>query len=795
MSLPIEPVLPQIAAALEARGMAVLAAPPGAGKTTRVPLYLDATIPQGRILMLEPRRVAARGAALRMAESRGEKVGASVGYRMRGDSKVSAQTRIEVITEGVLTRMIQSDPELTGIGTIIFDEFHERALQADLGLALALEVRAALRPDLRLLVMSATLDTAAVAGLLDNAPVIRSEGRAFAVETVWAERPPKGRIEAETAALVRRALAENEGSVLVFLPGQAEILRTQRLLADLPAEIAPLYGALPFKAQLAALAPPEAGQRKVVLATAIAETSLTIPDVRAVVDAGRARRPRFDPGKGMTRLVTETVSRAEAEQRAGRAGRVAPGRCYRLWTRGAHGGLPPFAPVEIAEADLTGLALDLAEWGAGPEDLPFLTPPPAAAFAEAQSLLRTLGAIDDHGLTAHGAALARLPLHPRLGHMLLRAEVLGQQTSAARLALLIEERGGAGPRQADAAARLRALLNAPTASVRTGLKRLAPKPDREPPALGALLSLAYPDRIAQRRPGNAPRYLLSGGAGAVLDAEDALGASTWLAVADLDGDRREARIRLAAPLTLSEIRALHPSVHHDVIAWDARARKVVAERQERLGALVLERARLSDPDPGAVLAAMLDGVRALGIAALPWSRAAQLLRARAAFGGHDLGDDALMAALDDWLGPWLAGCTSAADLAQRDLVPALESWLGHDTLRALDSAVPARVTTPTGSRIAIDYSGDQPKLSVRLQEMLGTTTHPVIGRDRIPLLIELLSPASRPIGLTQDLPGFWQGGYKDLRKDMRGRYPRHDWPEDPAEALPTRRAKAPRKRK
>jgi ATP-dependent helicase HrpB len=817
-ALPIEASLPRLVAALRHAGRAVLEAPPGAGKTTRVPLaLLEAGLVPGRILMLEPRRVAARAAAERLAATLGEAPGGRVGYRIRGESRPGSA--IEVVTEGVLTRMLQSDPALEGIGAVIFDEIHERALQADLGLALALEVRSALRPDLIILAMSATLDAAPLAVLMGGAPIITAEGRAFPVETVHLDRSlgPGAALEPAAADLILRALGETEGGLLAFLPGAREIRRTAALLAArLPAGVAlqPLHGAMPFAEQRAALAPlPTA--RKLVLATSIAETSLTIPDVRVVVDAGRARRARFDPGSGMTRLVTERVTRAEAEQRRGRAGRVAPGLCYRLWTRGEEGALAPYPPPEIATADLAVLALELALWGAEPEALPFLTPPPAPALTEASALLRDLGALGGDGRpTAHGRALAGLPVHPRLGHMLLVAAGAGGLDAAAKLAALLEARSLPQGGGADLAPLLAALAGrqeagrfqpAQRAALRAEARRLAAVAGRRaarpgaagaPPAPGGLLSLAYPDRIARRRPGAAPRFLLSGGKGARLADDDALAGADWLVAADLDGDPREALIRRALAVSEAEIRALHAErLHHARSAeWSRRDRAVLARERLMLGAVALEDRPWRDAPPDAVAAALLDGVRDLGLDALPWTPAARRLQARIEWlraRGENLppSDDAgLLAGLGDWLLPCIAGMSRQVDLATLDLAAILAGRLDRDQARTLERAAPAVVTAPTGTRLPIDYAG-APSVSVRLQELFGLTEHPCIGPDRTPLVLHLLSPAQRPVQTTSDLPGFWASSYADVRRDLRGRYPRHSWPEDPAEAEPTRRAK------
>ncbi|WP_017998801.1 ATP-dependent helicase HrpB [Paracoccus sp. N5] len=801
MELPIDAVLPDLTAALSAHGRAVLMAPPGAGKTTRVPLALLPVI-QGRILMLEPRRLAARAAAARMAETLGEPLGTRVGYRIRGESV--AGSRIEVVTEGILTRMLQSDPSLDGIGCVIFDEFHERSLNADLGLALAWEARAALRPDLALLVMSATLDAEPVAALLDGAPVIRSQGRAFPVETRWLDRPlPAGaRLVPEAARLIAEAEAATRalgGTILAFLPGEGEIRRTMAAL-DLPAEVVALYGAMEFKAQQAVLRP--AAGRRVVLATSIAETSLTIPDVKVVVDAGRARRARFDPGSGMSRLVTERVSRAEAEQRRGRAGRVAPGICYRMWARAEEGALPAFAPPEIAVADLAGLALELAIWGSDGSDLAFLTPPPEAALAEARALLRDLGALDAEGrITDHGRRLAALPLHPRLAHMLA---VAGRE--AAGLAALLADRDPLSGAPADLAPRLAALRDlrayrdrhpwpvndAALHRIRDEAKRLrrmseSGAGDSTDLSPGAMAALAYPDRIGQRRRDDQPRYVLSGGKGAVLPEGDAMAAHRFIVATDLDGDTREARIRLALPIHEAEIRALHADRIETVeaVEWSRRDSRVTARRQERLGALVLSDRALDAPDPQALARAAFEGLRQHG---LTWTPGAARLRARIAL-VPDLGpvDDESLLADPDWLLPWLTRARTLSDLRGLDLTEALKSRIGWDGQQALDRAAPAHFVTPLGRKVPIDYDHETPSIELKLQELFGVSRHPTVGGRA--LRISMLSPGAKPIAVTTDLPGFWAGGYGDVRKDMRGRYPRHPWPENPLEADPTLRAK------
>ncbi len=802
--LPIDAVLPELIGALRTHGQAVLQAPPGAGKTTRVPLaMLDAGLTEGRIVMLEPRRLATRTAAERMASTLGEKAGETVGYRMRGEARASKSTRIEVVTEGILTRMLQDQPDLPGIGAVIFDEFHERSLNADLGLALALECRAALRDDLILVAMSATLDAGPVAELMGAAPVITSQGQSFPVETRWLERPARGRFEAEMTALINSAAAETEGGILAFLPGEGEIRRVMGALNLTGFDVLPLYGSLPFVQQNKALAPTKA--RKLVLATAIAETSLTIPDIRVVVDGGRARRARFDPGSGMSRLVTEPVTRAEATQRAGRAGRVAEGVCYRLWTRGEEGALQAYPPAEIEVADLSGLALELALWGASPEALPFLTAPNPGGYVEAQALLSMLGALDaENRITDHGRALADLPLHPRLAHMLTVAG-----SKAAPLAALLADRDplsrGA---PVDLSLRLAAIrdfraysdrypfqANRPAAErIKQEAKRLQDRAKFTDTALSdaEMAALAYPDRVGLRRKGDVPRYVLSGGKGAVLPDGDDLSATRLIVVTDLDGDLSEARIRQAIAISEAELRGLFADqiAWHEVCAWSKRDRRVTTRRHERFGALVLDDRQWKDAPGDAIASAMLDGVRELG---LNWSEAARRFAARvelvrdAGQGLPDMSDMALMECLDDWLLPFLDGVTTAQDWKKFDMLDALRGRLTWEQMQALDAAAPAHFITPLGRKIPIDYSGEAPGISLRLQEMLGQTTHPRVGRT--PLRVTLLSPAGRPLQTTMDIPGFWSSSYADVRKDMRGRYPKHPWPEDPTRADPTLRAK------
>jgi ATP-dependent helicase HrpB len=835
--LPIEPVLPAIADALAAHGAAVLVAPPGAGKTTRVPLaLLDAPwLGDGTIVVLEPRRVAARAAARRMANLLDEDIGATVGFRVRADTRVGRDTRVEVVTEGVLTRMLQTDPTLDGVAVVIFDEFHERSLHADLGLALTLHARSLVRPDLRVLVMSATIDGAAVGALLGDAPVLVSEGRSFPVETRWLGRPADDRIEAPMARAIRAALADSDGDLLAFLPGAGEIRRVAAMLGDsLPRdiEVIPLFGALPGAEQDRALTPLPDGRRKVILATSIAETSLTIDGVRVVVDSGLSRRPHFDPGAGMTRLETVRVSRASAEQRRGRAGRTAPGVCYRLWSEHDHHGLVDQSPPEMRAADLTALALELAVAGIDdPASLRWLTPPPDGALAHARELLRQLDAIDGHGrATAHGRALTLLGAHPRMSHMLLHAAASGAIRQAAALAALLGDRdfirtGRAGADvdiatrvemiagdhdhshisgatvDRDGLRRARADARQIEDRVRDALRRGAPLPRTsgggELP-LGALVALAYPDRVARRRFGQSGRYLLRSGAGAALAAEQALTTSEWLAVAELDGRRTEARIHLATAVGEADVRRLFAAdiQRSEAVELDERTGSVVARRTERLGEIILAESTSATPDPALVADTFAREVVARGVAALPWSEAARRVRQRLAFlHAHfpdwpDVSDHALGLTIGAWLAPALSGLRRLDDLRDLDLGTLLLDRLDWRERGRFDELAPTHVVVPSGSRIPVDYSDPAaPVLAVRLQELFGLTDTPRIAGGRVPLTLQLLSPAHRPVQVTRDLAGFWRTSYFDVRKEMRGRYPRHHWPENPLEAEPTRRVK------
>ena len=810
-SLPVDEALPRLKQALEARNAAVLVAPPGAGKTTRVPLaLLDAPWLAGRkIVMQEPRRLAARAAARRMAATLGEAVGETVGYRVRLDSKVGPRTRIEVVTDGLFLRLLQDDPSLDGIGCVIFDELHERGLDTDLSFALVREAQSALREDLRVVAMSATLDPGPVADRLGGAATIESAGRMFPVETRYLDREAAGRIEDTMAAAIRRALGEQGGSALVFLPGVAEIRRVEERLQGLgtDTDIAPLYGDLSPADQDRAIAPAPPGRRKIVLATSIAETSLTIEGVRIVIDSGLMRLPRFSPRSGMTRLETVRVSQASSDQRRGRAGRLEPGVCYRLWTEEAQRGLLPFTPPEILDADLAPLALELAAWGVSDAaSLPWLTPPPASALATARALLADLGALDGtSAITPHGRAMARLGQHPRLAHLVLEGRDLGQGKVAALIAAILGERDflrlPPGQRDADLRHRVDIALagRAPRQLLETA-RRMTPRDAgkaADVSATGTLLALAYPDRIGRRRPGTAGRYLLSGGRGAALTEGDPMANEEFLVVADLDGAAQEPRIFLAAPITAVEIEEHYEEriFAEQVVHWSARDGAVLARQRRRLGALILEDKPLPKPDLAKLKSAMLDGVRQLGIAALPWSDELGRWRERVAFLRHhddawpDLSDASLLTSLEEWLAPFLDGISRKDHLARIDLAAALKVLVPWDRQRQLDALAPTHIEVPSGSRIPVDYANPaEPTLSVRLQEMFGLTETPRVG-GRIPVTIHLLSPARRPVQVTRDLASFWANGYRAVKSELKGRYPRHYWPDDPLVAEPTARAR------
>ncbi len=818
-SLPVDEALPRLIEALAARNAAVLVAPPGAGKTTRVPLaLLDAPWLKGRkIVMQEPRRLAARAAARRMAATLGESVGETVGYRVRFDSKVGPRTRIEVVTDGLFLRMLQDDPSLDGIGCMIFDELHERGLDSDLSFALVREAQTALREDLRVVAMSATLDPGPVAERLGGAALIESAGRMFPVETRHLDREAAGRIEDTMAAAIRRALAEESGSALVFLPGVGEIRRVEERLRGLDPtiDIAPLYGDLSPAEQDRAIAPSPSGRRKVVLATSIAETSLTIEGVRVVIDSGLMRVPRFSPRSGMTRLETVRVSQASADQRRGRAGRLEPGVCYRLWTEEAQRGLLPFTPPEILDADLAPLALELAAWGvADAASLPWLTPPPSASLATARALLADLGAIDEAGaITPHGRAMARLGQHPRLAHLVLKGCELEQGKVAALLVAILSERDflrlPPGQRDVDLRHRVDIALSgkAPRQLLEVARRltqgRDSGGKDSDSSMTGALLALAYPDRIGRRRAGTAGRYLLSGGRGAALPEGDPIGNEEFLVVADLDGSTLDSRIYLAAPVTAAEIEDFYAEriVAEEVVQWSPRDGAVLARRRRRLGALVLEDKPLARPGAEKLQAAMLDGIRQLGLGALPWSHDLSKWRERVAFmraqdeSWPDLSDTALLATLPAWLGPFLDGVSRRDHLGRIELAAALKALVSWDRQRELDRLVPTHIEVPSGSHVPVDYTNPgEPSLSVRLQEMFGLSDTPRIAGGKVPLTIHLLSPARRPVQVTRDLASFWATGYKAVRAELKGRYPRHYWPDDPLIAEPTARVRHPRPR-
>ena len=830
--LPINEALPALAQALHDGRNVLLEAPPGAGKSTITPLFLrdSAWLRDRKILMLEPRRIAARAVAGRMAELLGESVGRSVGFRTRLETRVGRETRIEVVTEGILTRMLQSDSALPGVGCVIFDEFHERSLNADLGLALCIETQTALREDLRLLVMSATLDMQPIAKLLGDAPIVAARGRSFEVTTHYVARRAEIYLELQTAQVVRAALRTHDGDILCFLPGAAEIRRVQRTLEeaglDEGTRVLPLFGELSAAAQDAALAPAPSGKRKIVLATSIAETSLTIPGIRVVVDAGMRRYAEFDPVTGMSRLVTAKVSQAAADQRRGRAGRVSDGHCYRLWSEGMQASLMPQTPPEILHADLAPLALELACWGSvDAAGLAWLDPPPPAPLAQARDLLRRLEAIDAAArITPHGRALAKVGAHPRLAHMLVKAGELGAPRLACDLAAILSERdilrAGMGARDADLRLRVAVLLgdarelpSGMTADARAVAqaarnsanwqRELVRGKDRGDPdeCTGILLAWAYPDRIAKAR-GDAGRYLLANGRGAYFAEPQPLAKSEFIVAAELDGTEREARIFLAAPVGLQDLERYFAAqiTEHSEIIWDDREQAIRAQRERRLGALLLESSEIRNPDPEALQRAALAGLKLLGVAGLPWTKELRQWQARVILmqrhdvpgpeAWPDLSDAALDAALHEWAAPWISGVTRRDHFARMDLGNALRGRMSYAQSAILEREAPTHFIVPSGSRIPIDYlDGETPTLSVRLQEMFGLSQTPAIAGGRLALLLKLLSPAHRPVQITRDLISFWNRGYHEVKKDLKGRYPKHYWPEDPYTAQPTRRAR------
>ena len=812
-SLPIDDALGALTSALRANNAAVLVAPPGAGKTTRVPLVLldESWSADRKILVLEPRRLAARAAAARMASTLREDVGDTVGLRVRFGSKISRRTCIEVVTEGVFTRLVLDDPSLDGIAAILFDEFHERSLDADLGLALARDAQQGLREDLKILVMSATLDGARVAALLGDAPVVESRGRSFEVETRYLGRDPRAPVERQAADAVERALRADTGSLLVFLPGAAEIRRTETQIrervADKNVDIVALFGALEAREQDRAISPAPPGRRKIVLATSIAETSLTIEGVRVVIDSGLARVPRYEPDVGLTRLETVRVSRAAADQRRGRAGRTEPGVCYRLWDEPQTGSLEPYTRPEILSADLSSFVLDLAQWGVtDPSRLSFLDPPPSAALSEAKALLAELGAIDVQGrVTEEGRKLRALPLPPRLARMVVDAADEGAGLLAANIAAVLTERGLGGndpdlrhrldqfrrdrARRAEDA-RAMAKRWRETAGGRTQ------DGDHSP---GSLLALAYPDRIAKSRGGGNGAFLLANGRGGAIDPASSLSREPFLVVAELTGAAATSRIVLAAPITLTEIeeRFAADIADRDQVTFDRGSASLRARRSRRLGAIVLnEQARKISPDADTARL-LAEGIAALGIGKLPWSKAQLQFRDRIVFlrraeGDEwpDLSNEALARNAADWLAPFLADKIALSQIGADDLAAALDALVPWNLRKRLDTEAPTHFTAPSGSHVPIDYEAEEgPKLSIRVQELFGLATHPSIAAGRVPLVVELLSPAHRPVQVTRDLPGFWRGSYADVKTEMKGRYPRHPWPDNPLTAPATRRAK------
>jgi ATP-dependent helicase HrpB len=818
--LPIDAVLDDLARTLDGHNAAVLVAPPGAGKTTRVPLaLLDAPWAKGKkIIVLEPRRIAARASAERMAHTLGQKAGEAVGYRVRFGSKISRATRIEVVTEGIFSRQILDDPELNGVAAVLFDEFHERSLDADLGLALARDAQLGLREDLRILVMSATLDGARVAKLLGEAPVVSSEGRAFAVETRYLGRKADAPVERQMADAIATALRADPGSLLAFLPGAAEIRRTQNFLAervhDASIEILPLFGALDASVQDRAIAPPPKGRRKVVLATSIAETSLTIEGVRIVVDSGLARVPRYEPDIGLTRLETVRASRAAVDQRRGRAGRTEPGVCYRLWDEPQTASLAAYTQPEILSADLSSLVLDLAQWGVGdPASLAFLDPPPAPALKEARELLRELGALDAEGrITDEGKSLRALALPPRLARMIVDSHRLGAGRAATDIAAVLTERGLGGD-HVDLDVRLDAFRrdrSQRAEAARSQAQRWASQvaaDDKagvtrdDEPSNGIMLALAFPDRVAKNR-GNGS-FVLANGRGAAVEQTAALSRAPYIAVAELTGTAMQGRILLAAPITQGEIEARFADQIEmtDEISFDRGAMALRARRKKTLHAITLSETPLALGPSEQTARILADGLIAAGLDQLPWSKPVKQWRdrvmfLRAAQGAAsdnpwpDLSDDALAAEPEKWLMPALLDKTSLKAFSAGDLSEALQALLPWSLRARLDQEAPTHFEAPTGTLLAIDYEAEQgPTIAVRLQELFGLTSHPSIARGAIPLVLELLSPAHRPVQVTRDLPGFWRGSYAGVRSDLRGRYPRHPWPEDPASAMPTRRVK------
>ncbi len=827
MTLPIDAVLPQLLEHLSQQPNVVLQAAPGAGKTTRVPLALidEPWLGKQKIIMLEPRRLAARNAAIYMASLLGEKVGETIGYRTRLDSKVGATTRIEVVTEGILTRLIQQDPELTGYGLVIFDEFHERNLHADLGLALTLETQAALRDNLKIVVMSATLDAEPVAKLLGDAPIISCEGRCYPITIIYGQRPERHHLIEAVSRTILNALADESGDLLVFLPGAGEIQRVKQQLeaADLATHITtcPLYGDLPRDAQERAIYPSAEGERKIVLATSIAETSLTIEGVRVVIDAGLQRQPKFNPQSGLSRLETTTVTRASATQRSGRAGRLEAGVCYRLWSKEQHTRLLAHGQAEIMEADLAGLMLELARWGVRcPKQLNWLEAPPAAACEQARELLQQLAALDDKGrISQHGSAMARLGMHPRLAHMVLMGDQIGLGSLACEVAALLGERDiiKGSYRDADLRQRIELLHHNPRSSqlnrgavqriqltARRWQRQLKTGEAQQPAThCGLLLAFAYPDRIAQHRGGVEPRYRLSSGQGACFKAHQSISDAPYLVVAELGSSGQESPIYLAAPVALAEL-AQHLSARiesHTFVGWDSRSERVQARQQRKLGALIIEEHRLEKVPAAQLSQGLVDAIRQKGLQILPWNSESENLRARLMLLHHhqarmagdevwpDMSKQALLENMESWLSPYLSGLSRLAHLQKLKLKEILLNQLSWQQQQQLEREAPSHIQIPSGSRIKIDYSQSLPVLAARLQELFGMLETPQIMGGNITLTIHLLSPAQRPIQVTQDLASFWANTYQAVKKELKGRYPKHYWPDDPYQAEATRRVR------